>query len=212
MSIVFRSAAGLMVPTLVLGGLGAIAPLAKAQDASRPLCETDGDYEPAAETRREVTLPDLGVVVSIPANYRAMKLQSGAVEILHPDDFEWIQCLVRGGRGAHGYYSEKINTVLPEPSQTLEEQASWTVGYSFDEDGDRVPGATQVMPHQQNGFNGYIATSMTGYSVVFLGTMPGSDNLLRVSAGCDCEVEMDDVIELLTYIRPLEGGDDESMS
>lgn len=208
MNILTRVAAHFMLPMLCLGGLPAIATSAQPSP-SRPVCETDGDYEPPAETMRAVELPDLGVVVSIPENYRAMKLQSGAVQILHPDDFEWIQCLVRGGTGAHGYYSETIDTVPPESDQNLEEQAAWTVGYSYDEDGNREPGATEVIPHEENGFNGYIATSMTGYSVVFLGTMPESDELLRVSAGCDCEVETEAVTDLLSRIRPLD--EDEPM-
>jgi len=202
MNILTRTTIRIVLPLCCFGLLPAIATFAQP-NSSRQVCETDGDYEPAAETMREVELPEVGVVVSIPENYRAMKMQSGAVQILHPDDFEWIQCLVGGGTGAHGYYSETIDTVQPESDRSLEEQASWTVGYSYDEDGDREPGATEVISHEENGFNGYIATSMTGYSVVFLGTMPESDDLLRVSAGCDCEVEAEAVTDLLSRIQPL---------
>lgn len=173
------------------------------QAQSGQLCETDGNYEPAAETTRTVELPDFGISVEIPENYRAMKLQDGSVQILHPDDFEWLQCIARGGTGAHGYYSETIEQVEPDPSMSLREQAIWSVGYAINPDGRRRPAVGDVTPYQQNGLNGYVVSSMSGYGVAFLGTSPNSDQLLRVSASCDCEVEADAVTELLSGIKPL---------
>ncbi|MGP1385805.1 MAG: hypothetical protein ACTS2F_19765 [Thainema sp.] len=167
-------------------------------------CETDGSYEPAAETTRTVELPDFGISIEIPENYRAMKLQDGAVQILHPDDFEWLQCIARGGTGAHGYYSETIEQVEPDPAMSLREQAIWSVGYATNPDGSRSPAVTDVVPYQHSGLNGYVVSSMSGYSAVFLGTSPDSDQLLRVSASCDCEVEAEAVTDLLAGIKPLD--------
>lgn len=76
--------------------LGAIAPTLAQSQPEPEWCETDGDYEPAAETYRTVELSDFRISVSIPENYRLMRRQNGEVEILHPDDFEWLQCLARG--------------------------------------------------------------------------------------------------------------------
>lgn len=87
---------------------------------------------------------------------------------------------------------------------SLREQVSWATGYSINADGSRTPGATQVFPYQANGIDGYIATSQSGYSVIFLGTVPGLNGLLEVSAGCDCEVDIEAVTDLLMNIRPLE--------
>lgn len=67
------------------------------------VCESDGNFEAASETHRIVELPEFGIQIKIPSNYRTMKRQDGSVEILHPDDFEHIQCVARGGLGAHGY-------------------------------------------------------------------------------------------------------------
>lgn len=173
------------------------------QAQSSQLCETDGNYEPAAEITRTVELPNFGISVEIPENYRAMKLQNSSVSILHPDDFEWLQCIARGGTGAHGYYSETIEQIQPNPSMSLREQATWTVGYAMNPDGSRRPIATDVTPYQHNGLNGYVVSSMSGYSAVFLGTSPNSDQLLRVSASCDCEVEAEAVTDLLAGIEPL---------
>lgn len=183
--------------------LSACLPLT-VQAQPRPVCTTDGSYEPAAETNRTIALPDFNIAVAIPANYRAMKLQDGAVQILHPADFEWLQCLARGGTGAHGYYSERIQQVQPHPTMSLPEQASWSVGYRVNPDGSRTPGATSLTPYQDNGLDGYIATSISGYSVVFLGTAPGSNLLLQISAGCDCEVDIEAVTDLLSRVQPLD--------
>lgn len=198
------TAQALTAVTTVALLMGAIAPSTTQAQPEQEWCETDGDYEPAADTLRTVELPDFNIAVSIPENYRLMRRQNGEVEIAHPDDYEWLQCLARGGSGGHGYYSERINRVERDPSMSLREQAIWSVGYRTHADGSRTPSATQVFPYQANGIDGYIATSQTGYSVTFLGTVPGLDGLLKVSAGCDCGVDIEDVADLLLNIRPLE--------
>ena len=87
---------------------------------------------------------------------------------------------------------------------SLREQATWTAGYNVNQDGIRTPIATSVTPYQQNGLNGYVITSELGYSVTFLGTIPNSDQLLGVSASCDCEVDVEALTNLLSRIRPLQ--------
>ncbi|NER79111.1 MAG: hypothetical protein F6K42_05930 [Leptolyngbya sp. SIO1D8] len=174
--------------------LGAIAPpplLAQSQQ----VCDRSGRYEPPAEVLRTIELPEFGVSVSIPANYRAMKLQDGSVQILHPKDFEWIECGVRGGisSGGSGYYFESLQQVLPDPNMSLREQAIEMMGGSD----------LEIIPYEQNGLEGYIVRSIYGYSVFFLGIVPNSDYLIQVSAGCDCEVDVEAVTDLLVQVRPL---------
>jgi hypothetical protein len=45
---------------------------------------------------------------------------------------------------------------------------------------------------------------MSGYAVTFLGTYPGSGQLLEVTAGCDCPVEIEDVTRVLSRITSLD--------
>lgn len=184
--------------------LGTAIALPIAPAHAQQICATDGNYEPAADTYRTIDLHAFSISVSIPENYRLMARQDGSVEILHPDDYEWLQCLANGGVGAHGYYSESIRQVAPDPAMSLREQTAWAMGYSINADGSHSQIATQVFPYQANGINGYVATSMSGYSVTFLGTVPGADQLLEVSAGCDCDVDIEAVTDLLLHIRPLE--------
>lgn len=201
-----------LLSRLLIGLAGAVflshtvfaASVARSQEQMGQLCETDGSYEPAAETTRTVELPSFGISIRIPENYRAMLRQDGSVSILHPDDFEWLQCIVRGGVGAHGYYSETIRQVDPDPAMSLREQAIWAAGYSLNSDGSRQAAVTDVIPYQHNGLNGYVVSSLSGYSAVFLGTSPDSDQLLQVSAGCDCEVDAEAVTNLLAGIERLD--------
>lgn len=183
--------------------ISAIAPLSVSAQPGR-ICNTDGDYEPRSTTTRIIELRDFGIAVAIPENYRAMRQQNGSVSILHPDDFEWIQCLARGGDGGGGFYSEQIRQVNRDPAMSLREQATWTAGYSVNRDGTRTPAATSITHYQQNGLDGYIVTSISGYGVTFLGTTPGSNQLLEVSASCDCDVEVEAVTDLLARIRLLQ--------
>jgi hypothetical protein len=170
----------------------------------RELCDTDGDYEPASETLRTLELRDFGIAVGIPSNYRAMKLQNGDVDILHPDDYEMLQCVARGGAGARGYYSETIRLVAPDPTMSLRDQAIWAVGYGVEADGSRVPAYTQIIEYNQNGLSGYVVESLSEYGATFLGTYPGGQKLLEVTAGCDCPVEIEDVTRLLSNVTPLD--------
>jgi len=178
--------------------------LLAASTSAQQMCVTDGDYEPPSETDQIIDLPEFHISLSIPENYRLRDRDDGSVEILHPDDYEWLQCLSNGGVGGHGYYSERIRQIAADPSMSLREQASWTAGYNINSDGSRTPFAAEVFPYQANGVEGYIATSISGYGVTFLGTVPGADQLLEVTASCDCEVDIEAVANLLLKIRPLE--------
>ncbi|MEC4805506.1 MAG: hypothetical protein SAJ12_05565 [Jaaginema sp. PMC 1079.18] len=172
---------------------GFMSPRAIAQ----PVCSVDGDFEPRSSTTRTLTLREWGIAVKIPENYRSMKLQNGSVMILHPDDFQMIQCIAQGGRGGHGFYSETIQLVPDDLTIDLQEQARWTMGFGTNAQGDRVPVSERIIPYQKGNISGYVVTSQSGYAVSFLGTIPNNSQLLQVSAACDCEVGIESVIDLL---------------
>lgn len=169
---------------------------------SPQLCGTDDSFEPTSPVDRVVALPQFQLQVTIPSNYRAIARQSGAVEILHPDDFAMIQCVARGGLGGHGYYSETINLVPDNPTQTLREQARWAMGYQETPQGRKAIAST-VQPYDINGFSGFLVATDMGYSVTFLGRIPGDRRLLEVTAACDCPVGLEAVTDLLDRLEPL---------
>ena len=164
-------------------------------------CSSDGNYEPRSSTFRTVKLPDFGIEVDIPSNYRTMRRENGQVEILHPDDFAMVQCIAKGGYGGHGYYGESIALVKPDPSMSLRDQVMRSMGYSTDKDGNRKPFVTEVLSYDKGDLSGYIATSYIGYAVVFMGTLPGRNQILEVTAYCDCDVSVEELTHLLGNIR-----------
>jgi len=174
---------------------------AQQTQAQAKLCSSEGNYEPRSPTSQTVRLPDFGLEVDIPSNYRAMRRQDGQVEILHPDDFAMLRCIASGGYGGHGYYSESIELVERDRTLSLKDQAIGAIGYSNYTAGNRQPIAVNVSSYNRGGLSGYIVISDTNYAVVFTGTLPGRSQLLQVSAVCDCDVEIEDVTRLLSKIR-----------
>ena len=167
------------------------------------ICETDDNFEEAAQTSRTLELSQFGISVDIPSNYRAMARQNGTVEILHPDDYKIFQCLVNGGSAGSGYYSETIRLVEDDLTMNLAQQAIWSSGYSIDANGNHSPISDQIIPYQNNGISGYIVTTSSGYSVTFLGTISNEEKLLEVNASCDCNVIIDDLTNILNTIELL---------
>jgi len=175
--------------------------LAQSAPAQR-LCDTD-EYEPAATTQRVVELPQFQLAVSIPSNYRTMLRQDGTVQILHPQDYEFIRCILQGGIGGRGYYSESIHTVARDRRLSLREQAiQINDEYTVQPDGRREWLVGSIRSHQQGEFSGYLVEAFSGYGVTFVAEHPRQPGrLLIVSALCDCPVERDAVIDLLSRMR-----------
>lgn len=64
--------------------------------AQQPNCPGDNHFVPAATTTRTVEFPQFGATVTIPSNFRTLLYSDGTVAILHPADFNLIQCLTLG--------------------------------------------------------------------------------------------------------------------
>ncbi|MBE9099379.1 hypothetical protein [Vacuolonema iberomarrocanum] len=184
-----------LLPCLVVSLLVGFPVPFSAQAQPGQVCESDGDFEPPSDITRVVELSQFDISVTIPENYRIMERQDGSVQILHPDTFEWIQCVQNGGIGASGYYQETLQSIAPVATMTLREQIASML---YD------PDAIAITAYEQNGLDGYIAYNQGDYSALFLGTIPGSDQLLRVLVACDCEINLESLTELLAEIRPLQ--------
>lgn len=150
--------------------------------------------EQASTVLRTVRLENYGLEVDIPSNYRAMQREDGSVEILHPGDYEMLQCIAQGGYGFGGYYSESISQMQRDRSMTLKEQAL-TLSSSW--------GIEQVIDYQDENLSGYILISSSGYSVSFLGQIIGREDIVGISVGCDCDVSVDDLKSIISRIRPI---------
>jgi hypothetical protein len=156
-------------------------------------CVEDGTYEPASTTLRTVKIPEFGLEVSIPENFRTLKRQNGAVEILHPDDYAFITCIASGGEGlGHGYYSEYITAI---ESKTIDEVIV-----------ERVANEATATPYNQEPFSGYLITlsGIAREGTSFIGTVGNSDRLFDISPSCDCDTDREDLTRLMARIRPMQ--------
>jgi hypothetical protein len=175
--------------------------------AQPKLCSDDGNYEPASSTYKTVELPEFGIQVNIPDNYRTMKRNDGSVAIVHPDDFEHLQCMANGGLGGRGYYSEVIQLVDRDDSISLREQAMRTRGYDHDAQGNQILSSDNVLDYKQGDLSGYIAftkNSPTFNGAVFLGEVPGTEKVLEIYPSCDCDTTVDDLKDLLSRVKWIE--------
>lgn len=69
--------------------------------AQQELCRDIGFVE-ASETYRTLELPQFGINIDIPENYRAIARNDGSIEILDPGNFELRSCMARGGKVVFG--------------------------------------------------------------------------------------------------------------
>ena len=71
-------------------------PLVQAQTC------VDGKLEPPSKQTRTYRNQQLGFSFQLPANYRAMALTRGGVEVLDPASYEWTQCIIRNREATEG--------------------------------------------------------------------------------------------------------------
>ncbi len=160
--------------------------------------------EPPSQTTRVARLDRLGVEVTIPSNYRTMLRQDGSVEILDPATFTLFECMSRGGIGqGGGYYSQSIALEPRDQSMSFREQAIWSVGSSIDSSGHHLPIVRSIQSYKWHGYSGYIVLSQSGYSATLMVQMPSDEQVLTMAVGCDCEVELEDVISLSESVKPI---------
>jgi hypothetical protein len=157
-------------------------------------CVEDGTYEPAATTTRTVKLPEFGLQIAIPENYRTLKRDRNNVEILHPDDYAFITCIAAGGEGlGHGYYSEYI-TLVSESAEDKIRQA--------------VSNGAEANPYNQGVFSGHIIAFSSERGAFnrseFLGTIGNSDRLFSITPSCDCDTDSEDLTRLMARISPMQ--------
>ncbi|MEH2294747.1 hypothetical protein [Nostoc sp.] len=67
------------------------------------------DEETASEIKRTVTLTNMGIKISIPANYRAIAIADGSIEFVDNGTYQLFQCVAKNpGAGGRGYFGIKV--------------------------------------------------------------------------------------------------------
>ncbi len=155
-------------------------------------------HQEPAKTLRTVKLPTLGISIDIPSNYRIIQRQSGSIEIVSPEEFEFLQCIAKHGtRGllGGGRYAEWLKPLTQSEAMLKLEQ---------DRQSDR-----QIYPYNKGNLEGFIsANSRLDFGVSFVGRISDastgqSTGYFEVVVYCDCPVELSDLLDLLERIKPL---------
>ena len=77
---------------------------------------------PAAETTRELDLPQFGVTLTIPSNFRSILRNNGVVEIVNPGTYQVLTCVAQGGQALGRGYASIIVRSIVNNSENLELQ------------------------------------------------------------------------------------------
>ncbi|MFM2064200.1 MAG: hypothetical protein RLZZ507_3871 [Cyanobacteriota bacterium] len=159
--------------------------------AQQELCRDIGEVSPA-HTLRTLELPQFGISIDIPENYRALARNDGSVQILDPGNFELISCISRGGTApfARGMSSFTIRLVNNPRNLTLLNLAQQQGLY----DGKNYR-------YNLSGKQVLITESDSGYSVAAWFTPPGINGVVMMEMSCDCELGKDDILMELDKTR-----------
>ena len=149
-------------------------------------CNDPGSI-PAAETTRELELPQFGITLTIPSNFRAILRNNGAVEIVNPGTYEVLTCVARGGRAlGRGYTSVIVRSVNNSKNLDLQQ---------FVEQRTRL--RSRISPYNLGDQQGYLVESRSDSSAQFWLNSTDSPDITVISAGCDCRGMRDRLISIL---------------
>ncbi len=155
-------------------------------------------HQEPAKTLRTAKLPELGITIDIPSNYRIIRRQSGSTEIVSPEEFEFLQCIAKHGtRGLRGTgrYAQWLKPLT---------QSEAMLELERDRQSNR-----QIYPYNKGNLEGFIsANSNFDFGVSFIGRISDastgqSTGYFEVVVYCDCPVELSDLLDLLERIKPL---------
>jgi hypothetical protein len=160
-----------------------LSPSAIAQSGYCP----DPGPIPAAETTRELKLPQFGVALTIPSNFRSILRNNGAVEIVNPGTYQVLTCVAQGGQAlGRGYTSIIVRSA--NNSKNLELQ-------QFVEQNTRLQG--QISPYALGNQSGYLVQSRSDSSAQFWFKPVDRSDVVVISAGCDCRGMRDRLVSIL---------------
>jgi hypothetical protein len=171
--------------TVVLVNVWGLLPSSPAI-AQSGYCADPGPI-PAAETTRELKLPQFGVTLTIPSNFRSILRNNGAVEIVNPGTYQVLTCVAQGGQAlGRGYASIIVRSV--NNSENLELQP-------FVEQNTRLQG--QISPYALGNQPGYLVQSRSDSSAQFWFNPVDLSDVVVISAGCDCRGMRDRLVSIL---------------
>lgn len=168
--------------------------------SATPQSDCPGDNNiPTATTTRTATFVDFGLQVTIPANFRTLLYNNGTIAILHPVDFNLIQCLTLGlpVLGTDALNPESFRLIDNPTELTAQEYAM----------GLEMPGFTMsetISMETENGMQVFIREAVEqeglGVSFAYAWFQPADrHSIIEISTATKAEL-----LDLLSRIQPIE--------
>ncbi len=178
----------------LLSGSLACLPLSPPASAQTDCSLYDREVKPSP-TQRTVELKQFGISIKIPSNYRTMLLRDGSVHVLNPADYDVFSCVVKGGRGGSGWYSQRVKSV-PNPERLPLKSLITQSGTN-----------SKIQPYKLLGLTGFLEGADSDndreYEASFWVEIPGIDQVVVIGVGCDCPVNTKDVTTFLQGVSLL---------
>jgi hypothetical protein len=156
----------------------------------------DRKFEPSPENKT-VELKRFGIKVQVPKNYRTLLSSKGEVWILNSVDYDLLACFARGGKGGgRGMYYSFFRSHANKGNLSLQEFVRKQYGAN-----------ASIQPYLFSGFKGLLAEESPldrglVSSSYFL-QIPGIENIIEISAGCDCDIKADNIKSFLKLVNLL---------
>lgn len=142
---------------------------------------------PATEATRELELPQFGVTLTIPSNFRSILRNNGAVEIVNPGTYEVLTCVAQGGQAlGRGYASIIVRSINNSENLDLQQ---------FVKQNTRLQG--RISPYSLGDQQGYLLESRSDRGAQFWIKPADSSEVVVISAGCDCRGMRDQLVSIL---------------
>jgi len=171
--------------TTVLANTVGVLPILPAIAESK-YCNDPGPI-PAAETTRELELPQFGVTLAIPSNFRSILRNNGAVEIVNPGTYQVLTCVAQGGQALGRGYASIIVRSIDNPDKLDLQQ--------FIAQNSRLQ--RRISPYALGDQQGYLVESRSDSSAQFWISPADVPDVVVISAGCDCRGMRDRLVSIL---------------
>ncbi|TVQ23325.1 MAG: hypothetical protein EA367_02535 [Leptolyngbya sp. DLM2.Bin15] len=168
-----------------------------AQAPGQEICE-DNPERPSS-IRKTVDVPELGIKVDIPENYRVAVMPEGIHfrgphEIISESEFERFSCIARGGLAyGRGRFFEMLSIVDNPSGMSADTLIDSTIQAS-------MYGRSPRAVYQGDSFNAVAALAPSSMSAAAWLLIPSTQQVLFIEIGCDCPIAIDDVFYRLSTI------------
>lgn len=172
-------------------GIGSLSLKSPTAIAQQEVCR-DALVE-ASEEMRTVELPQFGIDIDIPANYRAIAFDKDHIGIMNPGNWELLQCIERGGevlfpRGSFGFNIYKSDYLTPQAAlEAQKEEPYYSTGtiYTY------YLGETEVLIEEHE----------SGMEVSAFFSHPDIKGVTIMNLICDCELTVETIVRELDRTR-----------